>query len=194
MHTPRVQGSNDGLPGNDPILLMVTPRPAGVDQCWALDAYTYPPAGLTRVAELFSKAKYHGLGPPLMVLRNMFAEGAELAQSIGKWPANLTVVPVGSSCSVPLALARAASAQIGSPLVELFLPPTGMKAKDISSSTREAHAKARVATKPGAMCPPNVLLVDDLVETGATFAASAAALRSIGVERVFAMAAVHIHR
>lgn len=194
MHTPMVQGSNDGWPGNDPILLMVTPRPRGLDQCWALDAYTRPPDGLTRVADLFIKAKYHSLGPPLMVLRNMFAAGAKLARSVGSWSADIVVVPVGSSCPVPLALARAASSRIDSPLMELFLPPEGHKAKNISASTREAHATARVATKPGAVCPPIVLLVDDLVETGATFSASAASLRSVGAEHVFAMAAVHIHR
>lgn len=47
---------------------------------------------------------------------------------------------------------------------------------------------------PHIASPKHVVLVDDVVETGAMISASAHALRDIGAEFVVALTAVQIHR
>lgn len=179
--------------GDEPAVLWVVPTPGGLRECWALDAYSRPPDGLTRVADLFTKAKYQSLGPPLMVLRRLFADGIVSIARFRRWPSDIVVVPVGSSSELPLELARAAAVSLGAPLLQVFRPPSGPKLKNLPLAARDVHAAERVEVDPRAACSPNIVLVDDLVETGSTLSAAAEVLRGLGAQRVVAMVAVHIH-
>lgn len=178
---------------DDPTVLWVLPTPRGLAECWALDAYTRPPDGRTRVAELFTKAKYQHLGPPLMVLRRMFAEGAVSISRFRSWPSDIVVVPLASSSELPMELARAAAAALEVPLLRLFRQPSGPKMKNVPIAARDAGAEGRAAVDLRATCSPNVVLIDDLVQTGSTLAAAALALRGIGARWMVAIAAVQIH-
>jgi len=106
---------------------------------------------------------------------------------------DIVVVPVGSSSQLPLELARAAAVALEAPLLEVFRPPSGPKLKNVPLADRAAYAGARAAVDPRATCSSNVVLIDDLVETGSTLSSAAQALRGIGAQWVVAMAAVHIH-
>ena len=128
-----------------PTVLWVVPTPRGLAECWALDAYTRPPDGRTRVAELFTKAKYQRLGPPLMVLRRMFAEGAVSISRFRSWPPDVVVVPVASSSELPMELARAAAAALEVPLLRLFRQPSGPKMKNVPIAARDAGVEGRAA-------------------------------------------------
>jgi hypothetical protein len=178
----------------EPIVLWVTPTPVGLDECWALDAYNRPPDGLTRAGDLFSKAKYQQLGPPLMVLRGLLGNAASAISRFRGWPDGLQVIPVGSSSSVAVELARATSAALNASMLQIFVPPQGPRLKNVpiparpNAAARNLHYDARVR------CAPDVLLVDDLIESGATLSAAARALRELGAEKVFGLAAVHLHR
>jgi len=187
-----VSPSIDQVQPVQPTFLQVLPTPSGLTECWSLDSYTRPPGGLTRAADLFTKAKYQGLGPPLMVLRRMFADGVVSIAMFRRWPADLVVVPVGSSSSIALELACAAAVKLDARLLQMFPPPLGPKMKNVPLAERTARASFRASINPEERCAPNMLLVDDLVETGSTLTAAAAALRAVGAERVFAMAAVSI--
>ena len=193
VQTVRVSYLTGSSEREEPTVLRVLPTPGGLVECWALDAYTRLPDGLTRAADLFTKAKYRGLGPPLMVLRTMFADGTVSIARFRGWPSDIEVVPVGSSSPLSLELARAAATALDAPLLQVFRRPSGPKLKDVPLVAREARAAARTTIDPRARCAPDILLIDDLVESGSTLTAAAQALRGIGAERVFAMAAVHIH-
>ena len=133
---------------NGPTVLWVVPTPLGLAECWALDTYSRPPDGLTRVADLFTKAKYQSLGPPLMVLRRMCAEGIVSVARFRRWPPDVVVVPVGSSSDFPMEIARAAAVSLGAPLLQVFRQPSGPKLKDLPLAARDVHAAERVVVDP----------------------------------------------
>jgi len=129
-----------------------------------------------------------------MVLRRMFADGVVSIAKLRGWPADIEVVPVASSSalSLSLELARAAATALDAPLLQVFRRPSGPKLKEVPLDARTACAAARTTMDSRARCAQNILLIDDLVESGSTLAAAAQALCGIVAERVFAMAAVQI--
>jgi predicted amidophosphoribosyltransferase len=84
-------------------------------------------------------------------------------------------------------LASAVGARLGLPVVPLLLR-RGAPRDQASLGAAERWANLRDAFAANA-CPARVALVDDLVTTGATAAACAAALRIAGAQRVEVLAA-----
>ncbi len=80
-------------------------------------------------------------------------------------------------------LAEAISRDLGPPAERLLtrVADAGPQARRSAADRREAVARLFVATRP---VPANVILVDDVVTTGATATACAQALRAAGADRV----------
>lgn len=63
----------------------------------------------------------------------------------------------------------------------------GAEQKALSLAARAANAKGKFAVKHGAMPPSGVVLLDDVLTTGATLSACAEALKAAGAEAVSAL-------
>ena len=91
---------------------------------------------------------------------------------------------------LPLLLARRLSAVLGIPVVTpLYIKNPGRPQKELNREERLRHAKAAFACRPGTdLTGKRVLLVDDIITTGATASACAAALLQAGAIEVTAAA------
>lgn len=88
-------------------------------------------------------------------------------------------------------LAQALGEGLGIPLQRLLCRPKGQNRlqKRLSSEERRRNAKRAYRLAQGVACKGcDVLLVDDIVTTGATMAACARLLRRAGAERIFCIA------
>ena len=56
-----------------------------------------------------------------------------------------------------------------------------------SHDLRRANVAGAFSIKPGAIIPPAVILVDDVLTSGATMAEAARTLRSVGAERIYGL-------
>lgn len=158
------------------------PSPPGVDRCAALLAYE----GAGR--ELLARLKY----------RNARSALRWLAWHLAR------LVPPGSVDVVTWAptsdhrrrqrgfdqaalLARAVGHELHLPCARLLYRPPGPP--QTGRSLDERRRGPAFTIRPGAPVPARVLLVDDIVTTGATMAAAALALRHGGAETVVGLAA-----
>jgi ATP-dependent DNA helicase RecQ len=173
--------------------LAVAPSPVGLDECWALDVYSRPPHGMTTVAQRFTQAKFGGFGPPAASLRRAVADAAHVINGFRRWPTDLVVVPLPSSARLVSSIAESVSRRLAVPLVDAFQPSIGPQLKQTPLEARPGLAQLRLRLKPGFRGRASVLLIDDVVESGATLSTAARLLRDSGATHVIAVTAVHLH-
>ena len=122
--------------------------------------------------------------------------GALPARRVGDLPQYSCIVPVPPNKprpgvpGLPLLLARRLSAVLGIPVVTpLYIKNPGRPQKELTREERLRRAKAAFACRPGTdLTGKRVLLVDDIITTGATASACAAALLQAGAIEVTAAA------
>lgn len=76
------------------------------------------------------------------------------------------------------------SRESGLPLLSVLESVPARDQRNLGRGDRRVNARASLATQDGARVPPSVLLIDDVMTTGATADAAARALRTVGAERV----------
>jgi predicted amidophosphoribosyltransferase len=168
------------------------PAIEGVDWCAALLAYR----GAGR--ELVARAKFRNQRAGLAWLgRGM----AEVVRESGNEPALLTWAPAdpghvrSRGFDHGELLAKHVARALGVPRVALLERTPGLVLTGLSAGDRAGGppiAPRRLPSRAAVpLCGATVLVVDDVVTTGATLRRAAAALRSIGAARVLAVTAAH---
>lgn len=153
----------------------------GLAACWALDRFSHPNLGLTRVGLLLGRAKVGGLGPACVALAERVAE-------VASWqdlPDDVVVVAVPSASMLSRQLAQCTGAVLERPVEDLLGVRGGLLGKLDGSVRGRIKAKSR-------KMPKHVLLVDDAVRSGETLKACAAILRERGAVQVWAVVAAAI--
>lgn len=144
--------------------------------------------------EAICRFKYRGMTPYVDALSRMMVQTSHF---IPAWPAAvLTPVPLHwtrrfrRGFNQAAVLANAIARERDWPMMELLVRtrPTGSQAKRDHRERRAALANA--FSFVGGPVPERVILVDDIVTTGATLEACAAALREAGVVRIEAVTLV----
>lgn len=164
------------------------PPPAGADSCLALLAYE----GAAR--DLVSRLKYRNARSSVPFLADGMAGLAaaeDLVVDVVTWAPTSGARRRERGFDQAELLARAVARRIGPvPCRALLLRiPGPAQTGRTLESRREGPA-----FRPARPCPPTVLLVDDVVTSGATMAAAAAVLRSAGAIRVHVLAAARTPR
>jgi predicted amidophosphoribosyltransferase len=163
----------------------------GIDGCVALLSYS----GAAR--ELVARAKYRNQRAALRWLgAGMAALVAARAYDVITWaPANPTHAHRRGFDHGEL-LAREVARQRGTRAVALLSRARGAPLTGKSAAQRHAGPPLRPELRDGAypLAGQSVLVVDDVVTTGATLASAARILRSMGATSVFAVAAAYTPR
>lgn len=155
-----------------PYVVDLTPH---LDACWVLDRTSDPEQGATLVGDLIADVRERPMQRVTAALASRMADTVELIGGVD----DLVVVPVPSANAAAEVLARAVACSLELPFERLvrsrwatrFAPP-------------EEHFTVRAR-----QVPTSVLLVDDLVRTGASMRGCAARLRRRGVVDVWGIAA-----
>jgi predicted amidophosphoribosyltransferase len=153
------------------------PPPTGVDACWSLLAYD----GAAR--ELVARLKYrshrqalHGLATAAATL---VAEPVDVVTWVPTAPVRRRARGFDQSALLAAAVARS----LGRPCRRL-LRRVDEGAQTGASRSQRRRGPALVAVR---RCPARVLVVDDVLTTGASLARAAGAVRHAGASRVVAL-------
>lgn len=167
------------------------PATAGVDWCAALLSYTGPGR------ELVARAKYRNQRAGLAWLaQGMAGLVADQPVDLITWaPANPAHVRSRGFDHGEL-LARAVGRQVGRPVVGLVRRGHGAPLTGQSAGHRYGGPplSARHTDRAYPLCGATVLLIDDVITTGATLATVAARVREMGATRVIAVGAAYTPR
>ncbi len=156
--------------------------PAGVDSCRALLAYD----GAGR--ELVARLKYRNARSSLPFLAERLealVADAALSIDVVTWAPTTAARRRQRGFDQAELLARALARRLHVPCRQLLLRPPGNPQTGQSLDVRRAGP----AFHPARPSPPRVLLVDDVVTSGATVTAAARTLRATGATEVHAVAA-----
>ncbi|MEA2685370.1 MAG: hypothetical protein QOE93_565 [Actinomycetota bacterium] len=162
------------------------PPPTNVDTCLALLAYE----GGGR--ELVARLKYRNARSSVPFLARAMAD---LAAAVGPvdvvtWAPTTAARRRGRGFDQAELLARPVARRLDVPCRRLLLRPPGKPQTGQALDARRA-GPTFVAIRPA---PTRVLLVDDVVTSGATVAAAARALRTAGATRIHVVAAARTPR
>jgi hypothetical protein len=150
----------------------------GLEACWALDRFTHPNLGLTRVGLLLGRAKVGGLGPAGVALGERMGEVARRRAL----PDDIVIAAVPSSGDLTADMAARVGSALGRPVERLLGVRGGLLGR------LDGSVRGRIKAKTRSM-PRHVLLVDDSVRSGDTLKACAQLVRHRGAEQVWAVVA-----
>ena len=154
--------------------------PVGVDDCIALLAYD----GSAR--DVVARVKYRNHRAALEGLAAAMAASVTVRPDVVTWAPTTAERRRARGFDHAELLARAVARTLDVPCLRLLRRRPGPPQTGRSLVDRRASPPAFVLTRPA---PGHVLLVDDVVTTGATCAAAAATLRRAGSARITVLAA-----
>jgi predicted amidophosphoribosyltransferase len=164
------------------------PRIGGVDWCAALLSYRGP------ARELVARAKFRNHRVGLAWLAQGMADLVpEQRPDVITWaPANPAHVRSRGFDHGEL-LARAVARHLGQRATPTLTRDRGVPLTGQSAVARHAGPplRPRPADRAWPLCHATVLVIDDVITTGATLATAAARLRGLGASRVIAVAAAY---
>ncbi len=157
------------------------PPPTGVDTCHALLAYE----GVGR--EVVARLKYRNARSALPFLADGMARlaAATTPVDVVTWAPTTDARRRTRGFDQAELLARAVARRLHVPCRRLLVRPPGVAQTGQSLDSRRRGPTFHPARRPA----PRVLLVDDVVTSGATVSAAAGALRAAGAHQVHVVAA-----
>jgi predicted amidophosphoribosyltransferase len=194
-------------PRNGQALPTILVVPIDVNECWALDHHYVGPQR-TPLGDLVHEAKTYRTKP------GDLAAAERLAECLAWWADHLcTTVPVSRAdevdvvCSVPAnppkvpynlpdVLAARVADRLGKPFDPGLLVKTRPTAEikfEASKNQKMLELRGAIAVR-GPVVDKHVLIVDDLVLSGATLEVIASALRAEGAARIIALTATKADR
>jgi predicted amidophosphoribosyltransferase len=166
-------------------LRFMGPAPVAVRglEVWAPVAYDGPAADLVKALKFHAAARLAGDMAAIVVANAPAGLLAGGLVPVPLHPARRRSRPYNQAAR----LAEAISSRSGLPLADC-LRRTGSDARQVGRGRVARLGAAAGSFEAGKPVPPAALLVDDVVTTGATLAACAAALRAAGARQVGAIA------